>query len=245
MGTEPGLWPSSAFEHGVANIPPSGVEVFFQDLDIQVYAFAPEKTLRLGGRNICLACKGRIVETLPDSRQILWQDIIQKIQVEWQALGEKDRSWITVKIERLTDLQQQIHFLVSVADGEDACRDCAGACCEHGLYHPTLVTVLAHFVLRRPLPIPDFHQSCPYFGEAGCSFSPAVRPYNCLIFICEIIEDRLSAEQRQALSSLELELRGIYEAFDHRYAGSSLRGLMNREPGDMLHSLLERQNVLD
>ncbi len=244
MGTEPGLWPSSAVFLGVTNIPPSGVEVLFQDLDIQVYAFAPEKTLRLGGRNICLACKGRIVETLPDSRQILWQDIIQKVQVEWQASGEKDRAWITVKIERLTDLQQQIHCLVSVADGEDVCRDCAGACCEHGLYHPTLVTVLAHFVLNRPLPIPDFQQSCPYLGVAGCNFLPDVRPYNCLTFICELIEDRLSAEQRQALLTLELELRGIYEEFDRRYAGSSLRGLMNRGLDKKHQHLLERQDAL-
>ena len=245
MGTEPGLWPSSALDHGVANIPPSGVEVPFQDLDIQVYAFAPEKPLRLGGRIICLACKGRIVENIPDSRQTLWQDIIQKIDEEWLSLNQEERSWITGKIERLTVVQQQLHGLVTIADGEDICRDCDGACCGHGLYHPTLVTVLAHLVLNLPLPTPEFKQSCPYLGVAGCSFSPSVRPYTCLTFICELIEDRLTAEQRQVLSVLELELRGIYEAFDYRYSGSSLRGLMNRAPGGAVHPLLERKNMLD
>jgi len=40
---------------GVAKSPTSGVAAVFQDLDIQMYLFAPEKLLRLGGRNFCLA----------------------------------------------------------------------------------------------------------------------------------------------------------------------------------------------
>jgi len=40
---------------GVAKNPPYGVAAFFQDLDIPVYAFVLEETLRLVGRNFCLA----------------------------------------------------------------------------------------------------------------------------------------------------------------------------------------------
>jgi len=32
-----------------------GVAVVFQDLDIRMYAFTPEKLLRLGGQDFCLA----------------------------------------------------------------------------------------------------------------------------------------------------------------------------------------------
>jgi hypothetical protein len=42
-------------DNGVAKSPPYGVMVFFQDLDIKMYAFAPEKTPSLAGRNFCLA----------------------------------------------------------------------------------------------------------------------------------------------------------------------------------------------
>jgi hypothetical protein len=35
--------------------PTSGVAAVFQDLDIPVYVFAPEKLLRLGDRIFCLA----------------------------------------------------------------------------------------------------------------------------------------------------------------------------------------------
>ncbi len=44
---------------GIAQIPTPGVAAVFQGLDIHMYAFAPEKPLRLGGRNFCLAiCVG-------------------------------------------------------------------------------------------------------------------------------------------------------------------------------------------
>ncbi len=44
---------------GVAKSPTSGVAAVFQDLDIPMYTFAPEKPLCLGGRNFCLAiCVG-------------------------------------------------------------------------------------------------------------------------------------------------------------------------------------------
>ncbi len=45
---------------GVAQSPTAGVAAVFQELDIPMYAFAPEKPLRLGGRNFCLAICGGV-----------------------------------------------------------------------------------------------------------------------------------------------------------------------------------------
>jgi len=42
-------------KNGVAKNPPCCVAAFFQDLNILMYVFAPEKPLRLAGRNLCLA----------------------------------------------------------------------------------------------------------------------------------------------------------------------------------------------
>lgn len=184
------------------------------------------------------------MDTFPDSRQTLWQEITRKVKEEWISLSDDDRSWITLKVQRLADVQKKLHHIVSYADGEEICRDCAGACCGHGLYHPTLVTVLAHLVLNSPLPDPDFSQSCPYFGVKGCQFLPEVRPFNCLIFICELIEERISEGQRQEILDLELELRAIYTEFDRRYIGSSLRGVLNRTADREVQPFLERQDVL-
>jgi hypothetical protein len=178
------------------------------------------------------------VQTLFDSRQTDWLKIVQRVQNEWTSLVESERFWIVTKIEQLSRLQQELHSLVAAADGEDVCRDCCGGCCGDGLYHPTLVTILAHLVPDRPLPTPDFRQSCPYFGVGGCLFLPAVRPFNCVIFICEKIEERCSEKSLALICGLESQIRTIYEAFDSRFAGSSLRGVMNRasivDPRDFL-----------
>jgi len=51
--------------NGVAKSPTSAVVAAFQDLDIHMYLFAPEKLLRLGGRNFCttiLVCVGDLYE---------------------------------------------------------------------------------------------------------------------------------------------------------------------------------------
>jgi hypothetical protein len=44
-----------AFFDGVAKISPHGVVVIFQDFDILVYVFVPEKLPGLVGQNFCLA----------------------------------------------------------------------------------------------------------------------------------------------------------------------------------------------
>ena len=187
---------------------------------------------------------GPSVKTTPTHFQALWRELTNRLQQEWLVLGDEDRAWISGKIELLTDKQQQLHHLVTAVDGEIVCRDCAGACCEHGLYHPTLVTILAHLVVNHPLPVPDFEQSCPYLGVVGCQFPPHLRPYNCLTFICDKIDDRYTDDQQHAMLTLELELREIYEAFDTRYSGSTLRGLLNRKSVESLRPLLERQDTL-
>jgi hypothetical protein len=181
------------------------------------------------------------VKILPESRQLLWQDILQKIQTEWVSLDHTERAWVVENIEQLTDLQRELHALVAAAEGEAVCRDCAGGCCGTGLYHPTLVTVLAHLVLNLSLPCPDFQQSCPYLATDGCQFPPSVRPFNCLIFICDKIETRCSAETQAKLLNLEGKMREIYEAFDGRYAGSSLRGLMNQTHQAQFSGFLSRR----
>lgn len=55
---------SFAWTDGVVKSPPSCVAAFFQDFDIQMYAFTPEKMLRLGGRNFYLAIAEVLMEAI-------------------------------------------------------------------------------------------------------------------------------------------------------------------------------------
>ena len=53
----------------------------------------------------------------------------------------------------------------------------------------------------------------------------ARRPYNCITFFCEVLDDRLDAGERDQLRTLDGRLRGEYQKIAERYPAASLRGL--------------------
>ncbi|NIQ93638.1 MAG: hypothetical protein GWN87_05100 [Desulfuromonadales bacterium] len=114
------------------------------------------------------------------------------------------------------------------AGGSEECRRCHGQCCDCGRNHFTLVNLLGFLLQGQRPPEPDFEQPCPFLGESGCRLEVARRPYNCVTFICEQIEGRMSRSDRQAFYVDEAQLRLLHEQFDRRYALSSPRGLLIR-----------------
>ena len=157
------------------------------------------------------------------SEKDLWKKITVQVRQEWQDCPESERNWIREHALKLVDLQNRLHQLFLEVGGENICRDCSGECCGHGKFHPTLANLLACFVSEHPLPEPDFEQSCPYIGAPGCMFPPGLRPFNCITFICDLVEDRLTPDDRELFYLLERELNAEYELFASRYAGGSLR----------------------
>lgn len=178
---------------------------------------------------------------MPDStaaaRAARWPSLLAAIRCEWERLDLAERDWVVAAVTEIAALQQRLQELVDAAGGANACRDCAGDCCGHGTFHLTLANVLAHFVQGIELPRPDFSRSCPWMGGAGCAFSPAVRPFNCITFNCESIDTRLPESE---VVFIESRLRELYTGFDNRYHGSSLRGLLNR-PADWSGPYLARR----
>jgi len=164
------------------------------------------------------------IDATAQVRMDLWQSVLTDLRQEWSALDADERAWVAAAVNEIAMLQQRLQDLVDAADGAAACRDCSGGCCGHGALHLTLANVLAHYAHRLELPIPDFSRGCPWLGDQGCRFAPALRPFNCITFNCEVIDSRLPAAEYAAL---EGRLRELYTAFDQRYHGSSLRGLLN------------------
>ena len=158
----------------------------------------------------------------------LWTRITARVIDEWAALTADEKQWATEHIRNIISFQEQLHQLFLDVDGADICRSCNGDCCGHGKFHPTLANLLACLVTNHPVPEPDFSQGCPYLD-----------PYNCISFICELIEDRLDEETRYEFYRLEKQIRLHYELFAARYVGASLRGLLVR--GELLPSYLARR----
>lgn len=166
--------------------------------------------------------------TMTDQRQRLWRRTVAAVTAELERLPARQRAWAAERLGHIAALQEELGALFVAADGPRHCRRCAGACCERGAHHFTLVNLLAFLLAGEQPPEPDFGLTCPFLGANGCRLPVARRPFNCVIFLCDEVLAGLDADQQQRAAQLEAQLRSWYEAFDKRFAGSSMRGLLIR-----------------
>jgi hypothetical protein len=161
------------------------------------------------------------------SEQLRWNTIVTALQGEVAILSAAERTWISARLAAIALVQSELHSLVSAGGSEALCASCAEHCCGKGKNHLGLANLLFYLLAGEDLPA-DYTSPCPQFGPAGCLFPPARRPYNCITFNCERVEEELTATQHQRLKTLETTLRALYESFAHRYAGASPQGLLIR-----------------
>lgn len=158
----------------------------------------------------------------------LWQNCLSRIRREFTALAVSEREWIERNLQDIQARQRQLHTFFQRANGARHCAACGGACCEKGRYHLTLVNLLGYLATDEEPPPPDFTATCPFLAPGGCRLDVPRRPFNCITFNCEAVEEALDEADRADFYRLEAQLRLAYETFDRRYAGSSLRGLLIR-----------------
>ena len=89
----------------------------------------------------------------------------------------------------------------------------------------TLTNLFAYLLEDEDPPTPDFRRTCPYLGDQGCLLPASRRPYNCITFFCETLEEQLGAKDCERLRSLDRRLRNEYLQVAARYPTASLRGL--------------------
>lgn len=158
-----------------------------------------------------------------------WALIVATVRAEFSGLSPQDRDWMDDRLRRIGPLQEQLQGLFLKAGGEQCCTDCLGACCDCGKNHLTLVNLLGILRAEAPLPQPDFAAPCPFLGPSGCLLPARFRPFNCVTFHCDQVENRMTPADREQFYGIERELRQLYNEFDLRYAGASLRGLFIRQ----------------
>jgi hypothetical protein len=159
---------------------------------------------------------------------LLWQRTLSRLKDEFRRLPDPERDWIGDRLVSISRLQEAFHELFLQAQGPRRCAECLGACCDRGKNHLTLVNLLGFLAAGEDPPELQFEKPCPLLGEAGCVLPPPRRPFNCVTFLCDAVEAGLSPEKKVQIYALERKLRILYEEFDRRYSGSSLRGLLIR-----------------
>ncbi len=163
-----------------------------------------------------------------------WTDLVARLQNELADLDPADTAWLLGQIEQIEVLQRRLHELALSANAEAICADCRGACCERGLHHLNLANLLSFLLRGASPPAPDFSTTCPMLGPCGCLLPVERRPFNCVTFLCESVEDRLTPEARDRFYRMEAQLREVYEALAGRYPAATLRGIwiyLERHPG--------------
>ena len=159
-------------------------------------------------------------------RQRRWQQLLVQIEQEYRQLAAKEQAWLAERLAAIAALQQQLQRLFLQVDGARACHHCHGDCCATGHNHMTLANLLGYLQQGQFPPPADFSAPCPFLGGAGCQLAVEWRPYNCISFICDIIEDRLTSAEVKEYYRLEKSLRDCYQQFAARYAGGGMTGLL-------------------
>jgi hypothetical protein len=117
---------------------------------------------------------------------------------------------------------------VSGVRAAEICAQCRGECCKGGKNHVTTVDLLVYLGEDKKIFTPDFeHGICPYLGEKGCIMEPEYRPFNCITFICERIEEVMGLLERERFYAVEHELRDLYNDFEQLFGNSFRYGLLS------------------
>lgn len=166
---------------------------------------------------------------MQQERSQRWQRLISQITGDYQCLLKSEKDWIGERLLRIEILQQQLNRFFEQGRGVQSCSACQGDCCAIGHNHMTLANMLGYLSKEDQPPNADFSKTCPFLGEQGCLLTVGKRPYNCISFICDILENSLTSAEIAEFYALEQQLRVIYLQFAERYVGGGMTGLLLQE----------------
>lgn len=115
---------------------------------------------------------------------------------------------LTAQLARYRQVKESYAAIIADVDAASVCCECVGQCCLNGKYRINVFDALARIVAEIPTAA-IFSQKplCPYGTDAGCTMEPGLRPADCILFICDAIEQKLSPSARLILAAQEQELR--------------------------------------
>lgn len=141
--------------------------------------------------------------------QQAWQRASAVAERNYRLLPAGTRSSLDGLIARIMGLKEELLGLALAAGSAAICRSCNGECCRKGKYHVSQLDLLAYLSVMTEAVVPDFSNTpfCPYGGTDGCLMAPRFRPLTCVIFNCELVEDRMGADDKIRFAAVERELR--------------------------------------
>jgi hypothetical protein len=156
-----------------------------------------------------------------------WQDGVQYVTLAFRELPAPELARLHELSAELRRQKCAMQALVARVDAASRCAGCGGECCVAGKYHFTRADLLVYLATGETLFAPLFGNGlCPYLGPAGCLAATAYRPFNCITFNCERIEDLLSGEEVAGFYRMERELRRLYREIRSLFPDKSMDGAL-------------------
>jgi len=159
--------------------------------------------------------------------QDLWSAAVAAAGREYELLPGHLRQRVAELCAEIQSVKSAYQQLASTVDADGICAECRGLCCGHGKHHFSVVDLLAYRAAGRELFVPDFSSPvCPYHTGRGCLMEPGLRPLNCIIFLCDRLEELLPELRLLELAALEKELRRLYRCLELLLGNRFANGLL-------------------
>ena len=185
---------------------------------------------RPGNRTRLTNCFSQICISMISSRRLdnvddqqLWDRSFRRLKALYSALPQEAKSGLTELLVRYCQTKEALAAVTAGINASSVCRQCGGQCCLNGKYRINVFDTLG-FIKSEVFPSIDFAQKplCPYGSHDGCSLEPALRPSDCIKFICEELDEQLSSQSIEILAAGEQCLRNCIEQAS-RLTGEPLR----------------------
>jgi hypothetical protein len=158
----------------------------------------------------------------------IWRRAVEVAEASYDRLHVDTRARLDELLNRIMRLKQELFDLSFAAGSACICGECGGRCCLNGKYHVSVLDLLAYRSAMVAPVVPDFSTSplCPYGGDEGCLMPPRFRSMTCLVFNCELVEERMEASARERFAACEQELRGMVGKADELLGYRAGRALL-------------------
>ena len=155
--------------------------------------------------------------------QQLWNLGFIRLKALYSGLAPETAHGLAALLDRYCQTKEALAAVIADIDGASVCCHCGGQCCMNGKYRINVLDSLA-LITRQSMPPVNYIQKpvCPYGDQDGCSMAPGVRPADCILFICDALDEKLTPHSRMMLATGEQQVRECIEQAS-RLTGEELK----------------------
>jgi hypothetical protein len=173
-------------------------------------AIVRQGVTRTGNRTRLTDCFNQFFKVFMDDQGI-WANAVATIGEMYAHLPPETRAELDSLINRIMRLKESLAEQTLSAGSAAICRSCGGQCCLNGKYHFSALDLLAYRKTGIEPVEPNFgsNPACPYSDKSGCLMQPGFRPMACVVFNCELIEERMEPNELRKFYENERTLREV------------------------------------